>query len=206
MRIKALRPPQRQGAKLHIDFDDGTELKVVPSVAADLGLYPGMELDEADMERLRAAAGLASAKSRAVRIISASGVSREDLTRRLVQKGERPEDARAAAQWLTDLDLLDDAETARQIVRRGLSRGYCEARIRQMLYEKRIPKQYWEPALAELPDLSDALTDFLAKRLGPDPDEKQRRSAVNAAIRRGYSWSQIQQALSRLAQEPEWEE
>ena len=103
--------------------------------------------------------------------------------------------------WLEDLNLLDDAETARQIVARGVSRGYGPERIRQMLYQKQIPKKLWEEALENLPDMSDALTDFLRKRLGEEPDEKAIRSAAQAAIRRGYSWSEVREALETIKSE-----
>ena len=193
--IKTILPPKRPNAKTTVVLDDGTALKLIPAVAADQGLYPGMELEAADLERRKAANGAASARQRAVRIISAAGVSKRDLEERLTRKGEDPADAKNAVQWLSDLDLLDDAETARQIVARGVSRGYGAERIRQMLYEKRIPRQYWDEALARMPDMTDALTDFLHKRLGEDPDEKQRRSAVNAALRRGYTWQEVREAM-----------
>lgn len=201
--IKAILPPKRPNAKTTVVFDDGSVMKLIPAVAADQGLYPGMELETADLDRLRAANGAASARQRAVRIISAAGVSKRDLEERLTRRGEDPRDAHNAVQWLSDLDLLDDAETARQIVARGVNRGYGAERIRQMLYEKRIPKQYWDEALAQIPDMTDALTDFLQKRLGEDSDEKQRRSAVNAALRRGYTWQEVRSVMERIRRDTE---
>ena len=130
--------------------------------------------------------------------ISAAAVSEGELKNRLTQKGETPEDAENAVRWLSDLDLLDDAETARQIVARGAARGYGAERIKQMLYEKRIPKQYWDGALETMPDMSEALTAFLRKRLGEEPDEKTRRSAAQAALRRGFRWEEIREALERM--------
>ena len=114
------------------------------------------------------------------------------------------DDAETAVAWLSELKLLDDAETARQIVARGVSRGYGAKRIQQMLYEKRVPRKYWEEALASIPDQSGELRDFLAARLGEAPDEKQRKRAIDAALRRGFTWSEVQAALRRLgADEPE---
>ena len=163
-----------------------------------------MELDETALDGLRTANGEASAKQRAVRIISVTGVTQEDLKQRLIRKGESPDDAETAVAWLSELKLLDDAETARQIVARGVSRGYGAKRIQQMLYEKRIPRKYWEEALALIPDQSGELRDFLAARLGEAPDEKQRKRAIDAALRRGFTWSEVQAALRRLgADEPE---
>ena len=196
--IQAILSPKRPGARTVVVFDDGSTVKLLPAVAAEQGLFPGKELTAAELAALEAANSAASAKQRAVRIISAAAVSKGDLEQRLTQKGENPADARNAVRWLEELNLLDDAETARQIVSRGVSRGYGAERIKQMLYAKRIPRQYWEEALAGVPDMTDALTDFLRKRLGETPDEKAIRSAAQAAIRRGYSWTEVREALERV--------
>ena len=196
--IKAILPPKRPGTKSVVIFDDGTARKYLPQTVAEQGLFVGMALSEAAYQALEAANAALSAKARAVRIISAAAVSKGDLERRLTQKGEKPEDAKEAVAWLAELKLLDDAETARQIVARGAARGYGAERIRQMLYEKRIPRQYWDEALAGLPDMTEALTDFLRKRLGEEPDEKTLRSAAQAALRRGYTWSEVREALEQI--------
>ena len=202
-KITAVIPPKRPGSRTTVCFSDGTSWKLIPLVAEEQGLFPGMELDDAAFERIRAANGEASAKQRAVRIISAAGVTKQDLERRLCQKGEQAQDAKKAVAWLDELHLIDDAEIARQIVARGAARGYGEKRIKQMLFEKRVPRVYWEQALSAMPDQSDALEQFLASRLGAEPDEKARRSAVSAAARRGFSWQEISAALARLGAEPE---
>jgi regulatory protein len=196
--IKAILPPKKPATKCTVIFEDGTTKKYLPSVVAEQGLFQGMELSDAEMAELEKANAAASAKQRAVRIISAASVSKRDLERRLTQKGESPEDAENAVRWLEDLDLLDDAETARQIVARGAARGYGAERIRQMLYQKRIPRALWDQALETLPDMTEALEAFLRGRLGEEPDEKALRSAAQAAVRRGYTWSEIREALERI--------
>ena len=196
--IRTILPPKRRGMRAVVVFDDGSTKKYLPQTVADQGLFVGMELTDAELTALEKANAALSAKQRAVRIISAAAVSKGDLQRRLTQKGEDPEDAKNAVAWLSELKLLDDAETARQIVARGAARGYGAERVKQMLYEKRVPRQYWEEALAAMPDMSEALTDFLRKRLGEDPDEKTLRSASAAALRRGYTWPQVREALERL--------
>ena len=196
--IRTILPPKRQGMRAVVVLDDGSTKKYLPQTVADQGLFVGMELTDAELAALEKANAALSAKQRAVRIISAAAVSKGDLQRRLTQKGEDPEDAKNAVAWLSELKLLDDTETARQIVARGAARGYGAERVKQMLYEKRVPRQYWEEALAAMPDMSEALTDFLRKRLGEDPDEKTLRSASAAALRRGYTWPQVREALERL--------
>ena len=139
--IKAILPPKRQGMRAVVVFENGSTKKYLPQTVAEQGLFAGMELTEAELAALEKANAAASAKQRAVRIISAAAVSKGDLQRRLTQKGESPEDAKKAVEWLSELKLLDDAETARQIVARGAARGYGAERVKQMLYEKRVPRQ-----------------------------------------------------------------
>ena len=197
-RIKAILPPKRPGTKSVVIFDDGTTKKFLPQTVAEQGLFVGMALSDEEYKALEAADSAASAKARAVRIISAAAVSESELKKRLTRKGETPEDAENAVRWLSDLELLDDAETARRIVARGAARGYGAERIRQMLWEKRIPRELWDEALQTLPDMTEALTEFLRKRLGEEPDEKTLRSATQAALRRGFRWEEIREALERI--------
>lgn len=200
--IKAILPPKKPATKCTVLFEDGAAKKYLPYVVAEQGLAPGMELSNAEFAALEKANSAASAKQRAVRIISAASVSKRDLQRRLTQKGESEADAENAVRWLEDLDLLDDAATARQIVARGAARGYGAERIKQMLYQKQIPRALWDEALETMPDMHEALEDFLRDRLGEAPDEKTRRSAAQAAARRGFTWSEIREALDKLNTEP----
>ena len=206
MRLLAIQElPQSKRVKLL--FDDDTVLKTQPYLIADLGLYSGMELSESDYQALLAAAGKASAKARAVRIVAAAGVSEKELQKRLVQKGEDTQDAEEAVGWLKELHLLDDRETARQLVTSAVSKGYGRARIKNILYEKGIPQEYWADALDAVPEMGDAIDRFLARRWqGTAPDEKEIKKAVDALIRRGHSWKDIQSGLRRYRADLELEE
>ena len=164
----------------------------------DFFLYSGKELTEEDMKALRKAAGEMSAKMRAVRIVSASSVSKRDLEYRLIQKGEDPRQAKQAVEWMSDLNLLDDAKTAEQIVRRCIGKGYGLSRAKQALYEKRIPKEYWEGTLADYPEQEDKILEFLRAKLSTDADEKAVKRAIDALIRRGHRYGQIRKALEQL--------
>ena len=180
-------------------FEDDTSMRLYRQTVEDFGLYPGLELDEQQMQKLRTAEGEMSAKMRAVRIVSASSVSKRDLEQRLIHKGEDPEQARQAVQWMSDLDLLDDQKTAEQVVARCISKGYGLARAKQALYEKRIPKEYWEDVLADYPDQTDSIIAFLQSRLSDSRDERDRRRAIDALLRKGHSYHSIRRALEQLS-------
>ena len=199
MRIDSLKTTPDRAGRYWVTFDDGTKLGLYRQTVEDFGLYIGMELDAAEKEKLLTAAGRMSAKMRAVRIVSASNVSRRDLEERLVRKGEDPQQAKEAVRWMEDLHLVDDRNTAEQIVHSCIAKGYGPARAKQALYEKRIPREYWEEALADYPDQSEKIESFLRSRLDADSDRKQINKAIDGLIRRGHSYGVIRQVLNSLS-------
>ena len=179
-------------------FDNGATMRLYRQTVQDFGLYAGAELSDTEFENLNKAAGQMSAKMRAVRIVAASSVSKSDLEKRLIHKGEDPDQARQAVAWMADMDLLDDRKTARQVVQRCISKGYGLARAKQALFEKRIPKEYWQEALEDYPDQTDEIVAFLRSRLGENWEEKDLRKATDALLRRGHSYSKIRRALQMI--------
>ena len=199
MRIDSLKNAPDRAGRYWVTFSDGTKLGLYRQTVEDFGLYPGKELEEGEFERLSEEAGKMSAKMRAVRIVSASSVSKRDLQQRLVRKGEDPEQAKAALEWMEDLHLVDDKATAEQVVRSCIAKGYGLARAKQALYEKQIPKAYWDEVLEDYPDQNEKILDFLRSRLDADSDEKQKKRAIDALIRRGHSYGTIKKALNALS-------
>lgn len=199
MKVESLKTSPDRAGRYWVTFDDGSKMGLYRQTVEDFALYSGKELDEQEAEALRTAAGQMSAKMRAVRIVSAASVSRRDLEARLVRKGEDPQQAKEAVAWMEDLHLVDDRATAEQVVSSCISKGYGLARAKQALYEKRIPKEYWDEALADYPDQTGKITAFLKSRLDADSDEKQVRRAVDALIRRGHSYGTIRRALDALS-------
>ena len=169
----------------------------------DFGLYSGLDLSDDQFDRLQEAAGSMSAKMRAVRIVAASSVSKRDLKQRLVQKGEDPMQAAEAVAWMEEMHLVDDEETARQIVSRCVAKGYGLSRAKQALYEKRIPKCYWDAALAEYPDQTEHMLRFLRSRLEDTSDQKEVKKAIDALLRRGHSYAEIRSALQQMMLDPD---
>ncbi len=184
-------------------FEDDSSMRLYRQTVEDFGLYTGKELTDEEMESLRTAAGKMSAKMRAVRIVSASSVSKRDLQQRLVQKGEDPEQAKEAIQWMSDLNLLDDARVAEQVVSRCISKGYGLARAKQALYEKKVPKQYWEDALVDYPDQSEKIETYLRSHLDADSDQKDVKKAIDALLRRGHSYAVVRRVLNQLSLDSE---
>lgn len=197
MKIDAISEQADRTGQYYLTLSDRTKLRLYPQTILDFGLYQGREISQEELNQIRQAAGGMSAKMRAVRIVSAAAVSAGDLEQRLRRKGESQEDARAAVSWMQELSLVDDLDTARQLVRRGLSRGYGPARLRQMLYEKRIPRELWDQALENLPEPDEAIMDYLDRKLSPEPDRKELKKTIDALLRRGYAWQDVRRVLNR---------
>ena len=195
MRIESVSLQADRAGRYAVRFDDGSIMRLYRQTVQDFGLYTGRELTGKEIQSLKTAAGQMSAKMRAVRIVSASSVSKADLEQRLIHKGENPEQARQAVAWMADMDLLDDRKTARQVVERCISKGYGLSRAKQALFEKRIPKEYWQEVLDNYPDQTDEIVTFLRARLGENWDEKDLHRATDALLRRGHSYSKIRRAL-----------
>ena len=201
MRIESLASQPDRAGRYTVRFEDGTAMRLYRQTVEDFSLYTGMELSEEELKRLRQAAGAMSAKMRAVRIVAASNVSKRDLEQRLIHKGEDPGQAKEAVRWMSELKLLDDRHTAEQIVGSCIRKGFGVARAKQALYEKKIPKEYWEDVLADYPDQLETVVDYLRNHLPPDADQKAIKKAVDSLIRRGHSYGLIRRALEQISVE-----
>ena len=198
MRIDSVSSQADRAGRYKITFSDGSTMRLYRQTVEDFGLYAGLEMTDEEISKLRSAAGQMSAKMRAVRIVAASNVSKTDLEQRLIRKGETKSQAKAAVQWMEDLNLVDDRVTAQQIVQRCIRQGYGKARAKQALYEKQIPRDLWGEVLEDYPDQTDSITEFLRSRLGDSWDERDLKRAMDALVRRGHNYSQIRRGLQNL--------
>ncbi|MBQ2896431.1 MAG: regulatory protein RecX [Oscillospiraceae bacterium] len=142
------------------------------------------------------------AKSRALRILEKRDVSRKMLIDKLTEKGISPEDAEDVADWLTELRVIDDERYAGLVVRHYAAKGYGPRRIREELYHRGVPREYWDTALEELPEQDDTLIRFIRSRLrGAEPTDENLRKIINALQRRGHSWEDIHAAVEHIRAE-----
>ena len=122
-----------------------------------------------------------------------------ELEERVVRKGEDPDQAKDAVRWMEDLHLINDRNTAEQVVHSCISKGYGLQRAKQALYEKRIPKEYWDEALRDYPDQMEKIVSFLRSRLDEDSDDKDVKKAVDALLRRGHRYAKIREGLNIIS-------
>ena len=161
---------------------------------------------------------LASASADAyIDLIAAKPMSRRELVEKLTARRpktrdgrERPpfatqEQAQEAADWLEELGYLNDREYGKTVVRHYSAKGYGERKLRDELYRRGVPREYWEDALGERePDGDQVLKLARQKLRGAEPTRENLKKVSDYLARRGYGWDEISGALDRLREE-EWE-
>ena len=178
-------------------FDTGEEVRTTLAVVTDFHLRSGKELTSPELDALRAASERSRCRQRALRIIGARAMSVKELSDRLKEKGESPENAEDAAAWLQEMHLLDDAQYAAMCVRHYAAKGYGKRRICDELYRRGIDRELWDAALDELPETDDTVDRLLGAKLRGDVSPEGLQRAQGYLLRRGYSWDDIRAATER---------
>ena len=197
MRITSITGIGDKGEKFSVLFDNGEKLITSASQIADFCLYEGREISDDEFAELRAALNLGSSKTRALRILGNRNLSSGELAKRLVRRGVEASVADETVEWLESIGAVDDAEYARLIVRHYISKGYGLARVRDEFYRRGIPREIWDDALADADGFIDAAQDFLNKKLRGSSGKADLRKAAEALRRRGFSYSESTEAVSR---------
>lgn len=198
MRIDKLLPPAQPGKPWTVALEGGDTLRVSEGVVVSFALYGGMELEEEALTALRQAAAEAALKERAGRLLTARMLSAGQLAEKLTAKGATQEQAARVVAWAQEVGLLDDEEYAKALARHYRAKGYGRYKIKDEFYRRRVPRQYWEQALAGLEPPDVWLADFLARKIQVPEDPAQIKKASDALVRRGFSWQEVSQAVSRF--------
>lgn len=210
MRIESLTPSQKVQGRWIAVFADGSKLKLTDREMVDFALYAGLDVPEAAMEQLRDAAGESAARRRAVNILSARPLSRKELEKRLIEKGETPAHAAAAADYMEHLGYLNDEAYAKMLAEHYAAKGYGPRKVRDELYRRGVSREFWDAALEGLGEPDDTLDTLVAAKLRatPRPDRAALKKVSDALARRGYGWSDISAAIRRYQREHEveWED
>ena len=201
MRLDSLKPSQRKKGRFLLTLEDGTILRVTEEELLRFGLREGMDLDSDLLSEIQKSAKSSDTKVRAANMISARPLSKQELQKRLVQKGSGEEDSAAAVEWLEDLGAVNDEAYAATLVRHYSARGYGVLRIREELRRRGVPRELWDNALEERPESSETLDALIQKKCkGGLSDPKERKRVADSLMRRGFSWNEVRAALGRYTE------
>ena len=230
MIIQKLQPSQHKEGRWLVWLEDGSLIRVGEGDVVSLGLYAGKELSDTEGEALAAAEVRAKLMERAVGLLALRPMSRKELLDKLCvpprpKKGKYPydklddtsdpevlqsrretlrEQAEGVADRLTELGLLNDGEYARTVARHYAAKGYGPRKLRDELYRRGVPREYWEDALTEVETDEDQIDALARQKLrGEEPTRENLKKVSDYLARRGYGWEDISSALERIREEYE---
>ena len=228
MKIEKLEPSQHKAGRWLVWFEDGSLLRVGEGDVVSLSLYEGKELDEQEAAALTVAAEHSKLNERAVELLSARAMSRKELVdklstppRRRKKAGEegcepdpdvlacQREQLRTSAEQIADrmeqLGLLNDEEYGKAVVRHYAAKGFGARKLRDELYRRGVPREYWDSALTELPENESGesrLDELVRKKLrGAELTRENLKKTSDYLARRGFGWEEISAALRKYGAE-----
>lgn len=184
-------------------FVDGDFLfSVHPDTFATLGLSVGSELDEDALVKLEAQTELKKAKEKALSLLSYKEYTSRQLEERL-RRHVADDAAQQAVARMEELGLLDDDDYAIRFARDLSQRKhYGVLRIRQEMRRRGLSDEQIEYAVSLLDANPVTQVRELLEKKYPMAweDEKVKRRAFSAMMRRGYRADDVRHAL-RLEEE-----
>lgn len=203
MVIQELKPSRRVEGRWLAVLEDGSILRVGEGEVVSFALYTGKELSEEEAAQLQDAARRSGLKTRAIELLMRKPQSRKELVRKLLEWEASEEEASAICDRMEELGYLNEGEYAGRIVRHYAAKGFGERKIRDELYRRGVPREYWEEALEGLEDPAEDIDAFLRRKLKGDTEPKALKRAADALARRGYRWEDIKDGLRRYGTEIE---
>lgn len=231
MKIEKLEPSRHKQGRWLVWLDDASLVRVGEGDVVSLGLYAGKELTDDEAAALIAAGERSRLMERAVGLLAQRPMSRKELLDKLcapprpkrekypydklddapdpevlqVQREALRERAEAVADRLADLGLLNDEEYARAVSRHYAAKGYGPRKIRDELYRRGVPREFWEGALKEREPDEGQLEKLARQKLRDgEPTRENLKKVSDYLARRGYGWEEISGALDRIREE--WED
>lgn len=218
MKLVKLEPSSRVEGRWLVWLEDGSLLRVGEGDVVSFSLYAGMELSEEQLEGIKQAQEKAKLKNKALTLLAARPMSQRELERKLSaksprkgepqegeeQRQQRREMAQEVAQRMAQVGLVDDREYASTVVRHYSRKGYGPAKIRDELYRRGVPREFWDEAMEERDQGDDKLRALVEKKLrGAAPTREELKKVSAYLARRGFSWEEISRVLSQVEQEAE---
>ena len=199
MRIERIERSKHQQERILVYWEGGGLLRITEDELLHFGLYTGLDIGPDTVVQLKEHAARSETRVRAVNMVSARALSKKELQKRLRDKGASERDAADTADWLEDIGALDDLAYAKSVVRHYSDGGYGEAKLRDELYRRGVPRELWDEALAEAPDARESIDRVIAARTkGRALDERERKKLSDLLLRRGFSWRDVRAALTAL--------
>jgi regulatory protein len=189
---------------------DGKSFAILSLDVIDrLGLHVGASIADQRKAIERENAALRT-YDRALSMLASQARSERDLERRLVRKGETPDDVRNAIERLREAGFIDDQVFARQLARsKLLGAGHSARRLRHELDKRGVARAIADEAVSQVMEeegvdevnlVEAAARKKLLALRGLDAPSRRRR-VHGFLARRGFTSDAIRRAMESLEAE-----
>lgn len=192
------------------DFGFSVDAAGLPTLdaglAAEQGLAVGMSLSEEEWKALAAASEEKRAKSRAFWYLERGSLSKKQLTDKLARAFSR-ETAKKVADRMEELGYINDTSYAERLAEQLLTeRKVGSRKAVATMIAKGIDRETARLALeaVETDPVETALAVIKSKYADKLGNPKDTQKVVAALARRGFSFSDIREALRRTRTDFEW--
>ncbi len=204
MLITAIEPRRKSLSAVYIDGEFA--MKLDTACLLENHIKAGSEITDEELHELIKKSDAHRAKERALYLITYRDHSKKELTQK-IKRTTSEEAAKQAVEKLEELGLINDDSYAERYARDLLNLKHMAPRgIIYKLQEKGIDKELANRVVEEMEiDPQIELCVIIEKKyVNRLSDEKEKRRAVAALQRLGYSWSDIKQALNNYVSEEEY--
>ena len=195
MQIESIALGKRDKEKLVIRTCDGTYISAFIDDAYTLRV--GDEISEERAAELEAGYATHSAKKSAAKSLARRSMSKNELAKKLRDKGFSEADS--VADWFEERGYIDDAEYAKMCVEYYKGRGYGIVRIREELSRRGISRDHIDDVLCDFETDSEDIKKLIEKKLhGQKPDEDKKSKITAFLMRRGFKYDEIRSAMREM--------
>lgn len=199
MELTAAEPRRRGLTQLFLDGEPAVKVDTETFLRA--GWKPGAQISDEELYELIQASDERRAREKAMYLLEHRNHSKKELTDKIARTAASREAAKAAADRMEELGLLNDESYARDLARELFTRKrYGAGRVRQELRLKGIDSELIDELLEEYGDEDSALENIraiLERKYGDwEENEKTRRRAFGALQRLGYSYDLIRRVMA----------
>ena len=185
--------------------EQSAEIYLNNDIIRRCGITGNMDIKASELKKIRSENDLRRAREWALYILDMREHSVKELYDKLIKKYP-DEICRTVCSELEEKGILDDRRYAGQLFERYSSK-YGRYRVQNELYRRGIDREIIDEVCEDFPDKTEQIKAFFSRKYIDKIDDRSAYSKIiNAAVRRGYSYSEAAQALNELRQEIEEEQ
>jgi len=203
--VTRLLPDHRAAGCVVVEVSGGRFASLPVEMVRALGLREGMQLDDAQAERLRASAEAEAAYRVATNLLAVRARSSGELERKLRERGHDARAIRVALDRLQASGALDDAAFSRHFAAGRLVKGHGSARVLTDLLARGVERRVAELAVREAGRdegirAADQVERLIQRRAALGRSLAvgvRRRRLLSYLARRGFRGSRVRELVER---------